>query len=126
MQNSSLCVLHSNGCLASVGLLRMVAPYVGLCRDSGRGILWCHQLSCDASAAVTDLGENYVQMRMETKTRSSLQIRGVLAGNSVKFLILWFTSRNGVTRGRPPPLVTPLSCIAFFSKDAHDKLFCSY
>ena len=33
------------------------------------GVSWCHLLSCDASAAVTDLGESYVQMRMETRKK---------------------------------------------------------
>ena len=48
-------------------LLRMVAPGAGFCNDTGSGVSWSHLLPCDASEAVTDLSENYVQMRMETK-----------------------------------------------------------
>ena len=50
-------------------LLRMVALGAGFRGDTRSGILWCHPSSCDASAAVTDLVKNYVQMRMETKKK---------------------------------------------------------
>ena len=50
-------------------LLRMVVPGAGFRGDTRSGVSWCHLLPCDASAAVTDLGESYVQMRMQTKKK---------------------------------------------------------
>ena len=41
----------------------------GLCGDTRSGVSWCHPLPWDASAAVTDLGVNYVQMQMEIKKK---------------------------------------------------------
>ena len=46
-----------------------MAPGAEFLGDTRSGVLWCHTLSCDASAAVTDLRENYVQMRMGTKKK---------------------------------------------------------
>ena len=37
--------------------------------DTWSGVSLCHPLSRDASAAVTDLSKNYVQMRMETEKK---------------------------------------------------------
>ena len=47
----------------------MVAPGAGIRGDTRSGVCGCHTLQCDASAAVTDLGESYVQMQMETKKK---------------------------------------------------------
>ena len=51
-------------------LLRTVATGAGFCGDTRNWVSWCHPLSFDASEAVTALGENYDQMRMETKQKS--------------------------------------------------------
>ena len=56
-------------------LLRMVAPWAGFLGDTRSGVFWCNPLSFDASAAVTDLVENYVQMRRETKKKKGLRHR---------------------------------------------------
>ena len=77
----------------AMALLRMVAPRAGFRGDTRSGILWCHPLSCDASAAVTNLGENYVRMRMKTikKKKFLPQITGVFGrkfGENVKILKL--------------------------------------
>ena len=61
----------------------MVAPGAEFRGDTRSGISWCHFLSCDASAAMTDLGGNYVQMRMETKKSCSPKIRGFFSSNAV-------------------------------------------
>ena len=45
----------------------MVAPGRGVRVDTRSRVSQCHALPYDASAAVTDFGENYVQSRMETK-----------------------------------------------------------
>ena len=68
-----------------MALLRTVVTRVGFCGDTRSGILWRQPLSCDASAAVTGLGENLVQMRMETK-KTGLQRKLVefSTGNLVK------------------------------------------
>ena len=51
-------------------LLRMMTPGLEFRGDTQSGISWCHPLPCNASAAVTDLSKNYVQMQMmETKKK---------------------------------------------------------
>ena len=68
-------------------LLRVVAPGAGFRGDTRSEISLCHDLSPDSSAAVTDLGENYVQMRMQTnkrKKRSSPQNSGGFGPNAVR------------------------------------------
>ena len=77
----------------------MVAPWVGFLGDTRSGVFWCHPLSFDASAAVTDLVENYVQMRTETKKKwSPPQISGV-------FGRIMVSHHKMVTPGQaaPPP-----------------------
>ena len=49
----------------------MMAPGLEFRSDTRSGVSLCHPLPCDASAAVTDLCPNYVQMRTETKKKVS-------------------------------------------------------
>ena len=61
----------------------MMAPGLEFRSDARSGVSLCHLLPCDAPAAVTDLSENYVQMRTETKKKSfSPQISGVFGPNA--------------------------------------------
>ena len=43
---------------------------MGFRSDTRSGILWCHPLPCDASAAVIDINVNYDHMRMDTGTKN--------------------------------------------------------
>ena len=93
-------------CNYAVNLLRMVTPAAGFCGNTRSGISWCHPLLCDDFAAVTYLGENYIQMRMETQP----QISGVF-GRIMVSQHKMVSTQNGATQGNPPfppTLATPL------------------
>ena len=98
-----------------VALLRMVAPGAGFRGDTRSGIWWCHPFSCNASEAITELGENFVQVLMETKKKSSPHISEVFGrkfGENVKILILrfhtikWYHSKMVTPGAGRPPLAT--------------------
>ena len=91
-----------------VALVRMLAPWAGFHGDTLRGISCCHSLSCDASAAMTDLDKNYIQMRMEdgeqkTKKRRSLRQIDEVLGWVMVSLHKMVSLQNGDTQGQPPP-----------------------
>ena len=112
----------------------MVATRAGFRKDTRSGVLWCHALPCDGSAAVTDLSETYfqmrkcewrpkknlhcklvefsVQMRMETKIqkkRSSPQIDRVF-GRIMVSQHKMGSPQNRDTQGKPPPPQQALCC----------------
>ena len=79
--------------------------------ETRRGVSWCHRVPYDASAAVTDLGENYVQIRMDTqkkkdKKRFSPQSRGVFGRVMVSHHKI-VSPQNGDTQAPPPPPPPP-------------------
>ena len=105
-------------------LLRVVAPGAGFRGDTRSEISLCHDLSPDSSAAVTDLGENYVQTRMQTnkrKKRSSPQNSGGFGRNAVrdqnkrkshhrKLVEFSAKLRFYIIKWCDPKMVTPWAC----------------
>ena len=68
---------------------------MGFRKETRSEVSWCHALPCDASAAVADLSENYVQMR-KCEWRPKKNLHRKLAEFSVQMRMETKTQRKGV------------------------------